>query len=212
MKPSGTHRSNANRKAREPSVARGLARNGSRYSPSRQSSLSKGQWDSSESETSSQNQPVSTTGTPQEQLEQLLTRSQGMGNPNLFPQLNSLSSRAEHLKQGTPDSLISLEKQLIVIIDSTTLRTGRQKPVSISTSESQIETQRKFLNSLEREMSDWPSPPRGFRWVPGFRFVVSPGGNQIAFRLEAVAKELKLRTETSFQMGKADANNLFEVK
>ncbi len=196
------------------SSPRGLAKNGTRNSPSKQTQLSRGRWDSAESQSrsrlqSSSKQYASNPGTPKEQLERILSQAEGLGNPNIFPQLNSLSSRAKQLKRGTPDTLISFERQLSIKITPGSLQVGNQEPVSISELETEIETQRKFLNSLEREMSKWPEPPRGFRWVPGFQLIVTPGGNQIAFRLEAVAKELKLRTETKFSMGNANGNNPF---
>ncbi len=190
---------------------RGLVKNGTRNSPSMQAQLGQGRWDSAESQRSqsSSKQNASNPGTPKEQLERILSQAEGLGNPNIFPQLNSLSSRAKQLKRGTPDTLISFERQLSIKITPGSLQVGNQEPVSISELETEIETQRKFLNSLEREMSKWPAPPRGFRWVPGFQLIVTPGGNQIAFRLEAVAKELKLRTETKFSMGTANGNNPF---
>jgi len=202
-------------KKTRPSNTRGLAKNGTRTSPSKQSPLGKGMSDSTQTQSrnssqSSSKQSASTASTPKEQLERMLSQSEGLGNPNIFPQLNSLSSRAKQLSRGTPDTLISFERQLSIIITPGSLQVGTQKPVSISELELDIATQRKFLNSLEQEMSKWPAPPRGFRWVPGFQLIVTPGGNQIAFRIEAVAKELKLRTETSFQMGRSNANHIFK--
>ena len=135
-----------------------------------------------------------------------------MGNPTQFPQLSSLSSRAKQLSRGTPDSLISFERKTTVIVHADSLKVGSLDPVSISGARSEIETQRIFLNLLEQEMSKWPEPPRGFRWVPGFKFVVAPGGNQNAFRLELVAKELSLRAETSFSMGQANSGSNLILK
>ncbi len=201
-------------KKTRPSNTRGLAKNGTRYSPSNQSPLERGKWDSAQSQRrnsspSSSKQSASTANTPQDQLERMLSQGEGLGNPNIFPQLNSLSSRAKQLSRGTPDTLISFERQLSIKITPGSLQVGTQKPVSISELETEIETQRKFLNSLEQEMSKWPAPPRGFRWVPGFQLIVTPGSNQTAFRIEAVAKELKLRTETKFSMGSTNSNNPF---
>ena len=115
-------------------------------------------------------------------------------------QMRSLSERANHLRQGAADPLISFERLVSVRLSSNQIIVGKQKPITILAADTEILTQQKFLNSLSNEMARWGPAPDGFRWVPGFQFHVSPGGNQIAFRLEAVAKELKLSSKTDFKM------------
>ncbi|MBL4884075.1 MAG: hypothetical protein JKY95_06015 [Planctomycetaceae bacterium] len=151
-------------------------------------------------------------GSPTDQLKELIEQSGTPGSPMNSPLLKSLSSRARNLKRGNQSTLISIERNVTVHIHSKYLKLGTQEAVPISGNESEIGTQKMFLYLLEQEMSRWEAAPQGFRWIPGFRFVVAPGGNQVAFRLESVAKELSLGMKTSFTIGQQSPAKNIELR
>lgn len=184
-----------------------VERDSLRRSQLTKSSLAQRGWENPKSADSNSSSRVGKSDTLQ--LKEIIAQGGPMGNPRQYPQLHSLSSRAKQLRQRSPDTLIGIERKITVLIAPGHMKIGKQNSESISANDPEIVTQRTFLNLLEREMSHWDQPPKGFRWLPAFRLTVAPGGNQIAFRIEAVAKELSLSSETNFTIGQGSTQKVF---
>lgn len=98
---------------------------------------------------------------------------------------------------ATTNGAIRLEQPVSVKIYSDGFQVGRQDFIACASDQSARRVRHLFVESLQQEVARWGEPPEGIEWLPRLRLQVAPGGSQLGFRLEQLATDFGLPSNTN---------------
>lgn len=101
--------------------------------------------------------------------------------PGHIPVQSGVSSDpiAKHLPRPLPEPpprSLPAKRFVVVTVDAQQVKFGNQS-VAIETEEDGLRLGTDFSQALEKHVSHWGRPPKGFYWQPAIQFRILPGGN-----------------------------------
>jgi hypothetical protein len=118
------------------------------------------------------------------------------------PTRGSTDSAAERpsWSGGIPGGMIGFEREIHVQVMSTRIVVADETTFPITDGILADELTALMAAHVDQHIRSWGAAPNGFTWIPTFRFVVSPGGNQYSERLIGVVHRWGLQANVEFTL------------